>query len=546
MTFGRVALKLNDREKRKFPTDKLWVDDRSLLDGQTWDVEPEDKVDYYGAIPALDSRQNRIQGYELTHYLNPVGIKDRIKPSESRLHHKRFNHSRGAAFVGQLYLDRLRPEIAETIFCGLSDGQEDRLGGLLYVALLLHDSGHLPFSHLMEEVFNELRWRRTPGMDFRHDESSLPDDKEGVIEVLKEIKGCPALDGETLFSLVENLKHGESGVPFLDAIVNGPLDADKIDYIFRDLKYTHIDARMRKAGDWVRAFLADISLSPTGLVRLNDRAGECALELLEERQSLYRRYYLSPELRVFERLAATIIMSWLVRNMSSQLDLPRSIRPDLSVEKGRAAIKLLLDRLHRSEYNEWDMLISICAELGDAERLGATDFSDQESRDWFAEMHEKVLSRFDGQDTELAEELFDEMVSGEALYVKRRFSETVRKIARDLFIDYPCGALIDIAEFPTFLAYPSKRRYQAGGGSRTGEQFLAQNRRVDLWRRKGVGKVPLGECDFSPMEFDLLQIVVFDSIPGLRRADYIRDLLVRRCKLAGVEFLGGNPWNRGA
>jgi hypothetical protein len=82
-----------------------------------------------------------------------LGLKSRWLgiSGETRWQHNRLNHSKGVMKVATFLYEKAcensgRPEKpAEKQF--------------LRIAALLHDIGHMPFSHLIEEVFQELNWR---------------------------------------------------------------------------------------------------------------------------------------------------------------------------------------------------------------------------------------------------------------------------------------------------------------------------------------------------------------------------------------------------
>lgn len=87
-----------------------------------------------------------------------------------------------------------------------------------------------------------------------------------------------------MFALIES----NTGKPYLDAIVNSAVDADKIDYIFRDLRFLQFGSSLPpEQNGWLQEFLSDQDLSPEGLIRLNGRSVLMAKELLETRRRLY-------------------------------------------------------------------------------------------------------------------------------------------------------------------------------------------------------------------------------------------------------------------
>ncbi len=125
-------------------------------------------------------------------------------------HHTRFHHALGAMHLMQNAVDLLRRK-------GLEITPEEENG--LLCAILLHDIGHGPFSHALE---NEL----IPGHS--HEELSLRfmrqlnEEFSGQLEVAIEIfRGCYKKQ-------------------FLNELVSSQLDMDRLDYLKRDSFYTGV------------------------------------------------------------------------------------------------------------------------------------------------------------------------------------------------------------------------------------------------------------------------------------------------------------------
>jgi len=118
-------------------------------------------------------------------------------------HHTRFHHALGAMNLMQRAIDTLTLK-------GINISAEERQGLLL--AILLHDIGHGPFSHALEEKL----------ISKHHESLSL-----GFMELLNE-----EFDGQ-LDKAIAIFK-GESDRPFLNHLVSSQLDMDRLDYLKRD------------------------------------------------------------------------------------------------------------------------------------------------------------------------------------------------------------------------------------------------------------------------------------------------------------------------
>lgn len=480
----------------------------------------------------LESLKSRIESYSNLERFNQLGIKDHLLQRSDKDRHSRMRHCYGTALVGLVYLEALDAFRGNTVFSSLN---RERIEPLLEFALLLHDIGHLPFSHLMEEVFAELNWTRMSGRYHRHDDvpiEQLSDsDKEHLRSALGSALGRTDGASNQEFEMLQDLVAGISGVPFLDAIVNSAVDADKIDYIFRDMKFTQAATRLRTTDDWLQDFMSNISLSTQGLVRLNGEAALCALELLRERQFLYERLYLNPQIRVFEKLASTVLASWLTARIFGMGPSPgtQDVSCDLRSRKGAKAYEQLIAAFR--DETEFSLLKVMCQELADE----TCTFRDPEARNWFGEIQQHFEDFDNGTGDGILKRKANEMMVREPLTIAGNHVEDARRIARDLYVDYPCGVLIDVAEFPDFLPSPPDRRFKMGGDTVVAEQFLVPDQDIRRWSRSGVGRFPLHKCDFTAFENKTAQVVVINTRPGAMKGDYVYDLFVHRCCARGIE-----------
>lgn len=153
-----------------------------------------------------------------------LGLLNLIYPTAT---HTRLEHTIGAfsvlcRFILALYNDPLNP-----LFCQIMN-EEDLRAALL--SALLHDIGQYSLAHDLEEASHSFFSHETLGLSILRDTSSSlrsliesPNDwyvpTERIIDILK---AKPA-------SLSGNLKDR-----ILRSLINGPIDADKIDYLMRD------------------------------------------------------------------------------------------------------------------------------------------------------------------------------------------------------------------------------------------------------------------------------------------------------------------------
>lgn len=155
-------------------------------------------------------RLRNIQQLATCHYVFPAAT------------HNRFSHSLGAYHLARVLCDHLS-EVQPGII-----SEED--SELVSIAALLHDVGHPPFSHLLEndKVFatyhNHEDWGKML-LESKDTEIGI-----AIREVLSEERTG------RLFALYagETQYNGEDIPPFMKEIVSSQLDVDRMDYMIRD------------------------------------------------------------------------------------------------------------------------------------------------------------------------------------------------------------------------------------------------------------------------------------------------------------------------
>ncbi len=134
--------------------------------------------------------------------------------------HTRFGHSLGVMHLAGLLTERLVGQ-------GYLDSdslQEMRLAGLL------HDIGHGPFSHIYEEI------------SLKHLGKNQEDLSTWLVlnSEVKDILESEGYDVSRMSRLCVG-KYEEASSPYINQIISGPVDVDKMDFLVRDSHFTGVE-----------------------------------------------------------------------------------------------------------------------------------------------------------------------------------------------------------------------------------------------------------------------------------------------------------------
>ncbi|MBA3853741.1 MAG: phosphohydrolase [Gemmatimonas sp.] len=203
--------------------------------------------------------------FQRLRYVRQLGLAHLVYPGAT---HSRFEHALGAYHLAQETVRILRETTVDDAFRELD-------GRIVVAAALLHDIGHYPFSHALEEL----------GVP-HHETVAGPLIADGAVgEILRAEFAADA--PERILALVR----GESTEP-LQGLISGSIDLDKIDYLKRDamncgVSYGEVDVdRLRHA-----LILVTDPVSGRRAVGLKERGLSALESLLFAKYQMYRNVY---------------------------------------------------------------------------------------------------------------------------------------------------------------------------------------------------------------------------------------------------------------
>ncbi len=135
--------------------------------------------------------------FQRLRWIKQLGFTNLVYPSAV---HTRFEHSIGCYYLAKRFCEHLGIESEE-----------------LKIAALVHDIGHLPFSHSIEKLVK------------RHEEITVEIVRNKLYEILER-------QGINVKKLVRYVQ----GKGMLGKIISGELDVDRLDYLYRDSYYTGV------------------------------------------------------------------------------------------------------------------------------------------------------------------------------------------------------------------------------------------------------------------------------------------------------------------
>lgn len=253
--------------------------------------------------------------FQRLRYIRQLGLAHLVYPGAT---HTRFDHALGVYHLTTTALGHLRsrggvpPEVWE--------GEE-----LVPYAALLHDIGHYPFSHALEELESD-------HVPVHHEEVSAR------FFASPSLRDALAPLGLTAPERIQELISGQSELP-LRGLVSGSLDLDKMEYLCRDARFSGVPY-----GDVdVGRLLGGLALLPdpsTGAweVGVHEKAVAALESLLFAKYQMFRNVYWHHAVRAATALYKRIVEESVRGGLLDPEELIGPTDEELLYEIGRRAL----------------------------------------------------------------------------------------------------------------------------------------------------------------------------------------------------------------
>src|SRR5262245_42950379 len=233
-------------------------------------------------------------------HISQLGLVTLVYPAAN---HSRQEHSLGVFLAAIEYLDRLAADERFTAAVSPHDAE------MLLAAALLHDIGHCPFGHPIEDL-------RLPQVSGHEQRARRRITGPNLASVLRDDWG---LDPEDVAALVAGQRQDPTqGI--LRSLLSGPIDVDKVDYLMRDSLHAgvpygrHFDRRR---------LIGSLCLNAAGDGLAITDKGKTAAEMM-----VFARYVMFSEVYWHHAVrAATAMFQRAIFSLQDDVDPERDLAP---------------------------------------------------------------------------------------------------------------------------------------------------------------------------------------------------------------------------
>ncbi|MGC8609246.1 MAG: HD domain-containing protein [Thermoplasmata archaeon] len=223
--------------------------------------------------------------------------------------HTRFEHSIGTYFLATKYISHFNMNDEEFL-----------------IAALLHDIGHFPFSHTIEEFYLEKY-----NIDHLDAGISIIEGKNSDIPEIIEKYGF------SVNKVTKILKKQE--YPVLSSLISGPVDVDELDYLRRDSFFCGVSMGYANPDRIIAVSSVDnddVIVEEKGIFDIES--------LLVSRFLMYQAVYFHKTCRIANKMLETAIRKWADENESYKFDDANLIESLIHDENSKRMIDRILNR----------------------------------------------------------------------------------------------------------------------------------------------------------------------------------------------------------
>ncbi|NQT54701.1 MAG: HD domain-containing protein [Desulfobacteraceae bacterium] len=237
------------------------------------------RIPYSGSVPMPDEVRDITESPEFQRLqgVRQLGPTIFVFPGAS---HTRYEHSLGVYFLSLRCLQTLLDWSAFRESCP----QIDDTVKLMVLSTLLHDLGHYPYSHWIEEI------------DEFADGSILPSHEQRARDIILSSKLSEVIEHnwgispEIIANIIQGQQLKEDSHRLINSLIDSAtFDIDKLDYLVRDSIHCGVDYGK---GIDVQRLLDSVCVAPgTSSLCLTDKGMSCLLSLLSCRNIMYQEVY---------------------------------------------------------------------------------------------------------------------------------------------------------------------------------------------------------------------------------------------------------------
>jgi len=263
-----------------------------------------------------------MQYFQRLRRLYQLGVSSFVYPTAT---HSRLSHSLGATELFGRIFDNLHKRDKKEVEYSRKIGK---------AAVLLHDIGHGPLSHMSEKIFG-----------FKHEDLTVEIIQN---EEVKRILGADGIKSEDVVKIIKQTTAPEYN--YISQLISGELDVDRLDYLSRDAYFTGVTFGRIDLERIVRTLeICKDGGELEGCVVSSNKGLEAIESYVLGRHLMYQGVYYHKTTRGFERLMESTFKRAKLLSEESKLKFPSEF--DFVTQKRQLDVNDLLNLDDHAVFN---------------------------------------------------------------------------------------------------------------------------------------------------------------------------------------------------